>query len=60
MSVGKRHESVFLVFEYCQHDLGKLLDTMKKRFSLPEVLKYLYFGNIYIFMDRLNDCCINY
>ena len=29
--------SVFLVFEYCAHDLGRLLDTMRKPFSEPEV-----------------------
>ena len=29
--------SVFLVFEYCAHDLGRLLDTMRKPFNEPEV-----------------------
>ena len=29
--------SIFLVFEYCAHDLGRLLDTMRKPFNEPEV-----------------------
>ena len=29
--------SVFLVFEYCAHDLGRLLDTMPRRFHESEV-----------------------
>lgn len=29
--------SVFLVFEYCAHDLGRLLDTMPRKFYEPEV-----------------------
>eukprot|EP00891_Asterochloris_glomerata_P008776 jgi/Astpho2/8776/fgenesh1_pm.00128_%23_15_t len=34
---GSKLDSVFLVFEYCAHDLGRLLDTMRKPFSEPEV-----------------------
>ncbi len=29
--------SVFLVFEYCAHDLGRLLDTMPRRFHESDV-----------------------
>lgn len=35
--VGSKLESVFLVFEYCQHDLAKLLDSMPRPFALEEV-----------------------
>lgn len=34
---GKQHGSVFLVFEYCEHDVGALLDLMERRFSQAEV-----------------------
>jgi serine/threonine protein kinase len=38
IAVGKKLESIFLVFEYCEHDLATLLDTvMKKTFSQSEV-----------------------
>jgi serine/threonine protein kinase len=29
--------SVFLVFEYCHHDLARLMDAMPKSFSESEV-----------------------
>ncbi len=29
--------SVFLVFEYVEHDMGRLLDTMPRPFTLPQV-----------------------
>lgn len=29
--------SLFLVFEYCEHDMGRLLDSMARPFTLPEV-----------------------
>jgi hypothetical protein len=29
--------SVFLVFEYCEHDMANLIDNMGKRFSDSEV-----------------------
>ena len=40
--------SVFLVFEYCAHDLGRLLDTMPRRFYESETkcllkqVRYIY------------------
>ncbi|DBA72217.1 TPA: hypothetical protein ACH3X2_010612 [Trebouxia sp. C0005] len=34
---GSKLDSVFLVFEYCAHDLGRLLDTMPRRFHESEV-----------------------
>ncbi|KAK9817392.1 hypothetical protein WJX74_008301 [Apatococcus lobatus] len=34
---GTQPESVFLVFEFCTYDIGRLLDTMTRPFSLPEV-----------------------
>lgn len=35
--VGKKREGVFLVFEYCEHDLGVLIDEMPRKFSESEV-----------------------
>ena len=35
--VGKKREGVFLVFEYCEHDLAALIDSMDRRFSESEV-----------------------
>ncbi|GFR47517.1 hypothetical protein Agub_g9139, partial [Astrephomene gubernaculifera] len=37
---GSQADSVFLVFEYCEHDLGRLLDTLagaRRGFSMSEV-----------------------
>ncbi|MEW5300956.1 MAG: hypothetical protein WDW36_003843 [Sanguina aurantia] len=34
---GSKADSVFLVFEYCEHDLGRLLDAMPAKFSIAEV-----------------------
>lgn len=34
---GSQPDSVFLVFEYCEHDLGRLLDIMQTPFSMSEV-----------------------
>lgn len=35
--VGSQIDSVFLVFEYLQHDVARLVDTMPTPFSMPEV-----------------------
>ena len=35
--VGNRADSVFLVFEYCEHDLSRLIDTMPRPFGHGEV-----------------------
>eukprot|EP00750_Incisomonas_marina_P023648 INCI5049.10.p1 GENE.INCI5049.10~~INCI5049.10.p1 ORF type:complete len:412 (-),score=52.81 INCI5049.10:620-1855(-) len=35
--VGKQREGVFLVFEYCEHDLAALIDNMKRAFSESEM-----------------------
>lgn len=35
--VGKKREGVFLVFEYCEHDLAALIDNMPRKFSESEV-----------------------
>ena len=32
--VGSKLNSMFLAFEYCEHDMAQLLDTMSKPFSL--------------------------
>ncbi|CAN0396697.1 unnamed protein product, partial [Ectocarpus sp. 13 AM-2016] len=37
VAVGRRREMVFLVFEYCEHDLAGLLDSTKKPFSESDV-----------------------
>uniref|UniRef100_A0A7S3QM04 cyclin-dependent kinase n=1 Tax=Dunaliella tertiolecta TaxID=3047 RepID=A0A7S3QM04_DUNTE len=34
---GSKPDSVFLVFEFCQHDMGRLLDTMPRPFTHQEV-----------------------
>lgn len=34
---GPRLDSVFLVFEYCPHDMGKLVDSLPKPFHESEV-----------------------
>ncbi|CAK9013951.1 unnamed protein product [Durusdinium trenchii] len=37
VACGRQPGSVFLVFEYCEHDVGALLDLMERPFSQPEV-----------------------
>ena len=37
VAVGTKLDSVFLVFEYCEHDLARLLDAMPSPFSASEV-----------------------
>eukprot|EP00406_Dinophysis_acuminata_P016855 CAMPEP_0179341588 /NCGR_PEP_ID=MMETSP0797-20121207/69925_1 /TAXON_ID=47934 /ORGANISM="Dinophysis acuminata, Strain DAEP01" /LENGTH=372 /DNA_ID=CAMNT_0021055689 /DNA_START=65 /DNA_END=1181 /DNA_ORIENTATION=- len=37
VACGRRPGSVFLVFEYCEHDVGALLDLMERPFSQAEV-----------------------
>ena len=34
---GPKLDSVFLVFEYCPHDMGKLVDSLSKPFHESEV-----------------------
>ena len=34
---GKKPNAIFLVFEYCEHDLARLMEMMAKPFSLSEV-----------------------
>lgn len=34
---GSKADSIFLVFEYCSHDLGRLIDMMPRPFSSSEV-----------------------
>ena len=35
--VQGKHNHIFLVFEYCEHDVGKLMQTMRKPFEVSEV-----------------------
>eukprot|EP00300_Choanocystis_sp_HF-7_P008767 c16098_g1_i1.p1 GENE.c16098_g1_i1~~c16098_g1_i1.p1 ORF type:complete len:341 (-),score=59.86 c16098_g1_i1:147-1169(-) len=35
--VGGRRDKIFLVFEYCEHDLANLLDNMRTRFKESEI-----------------------
>lgn len=36
--MGRKRDGVFLVFEYCQHDLANLIDSMgSHRFTMSEV-----------------------
>ena len=37
VAVGSKLDSVFLVFEYCEHELGRLLDAMPTPFAPSEV-----------------------
>eukprot|EP00741_Cyanophora_paradoxa_P025593 tig00000383_g24697.t1 len=37
VAVGSKPDSMFLVFEYCEHDLAKLLDNIRTPFSVSEV-----------------------
>jgi serine/threonine protein kinase len=37
VAVGKGRDHVFLVFEYCEHDMASLIENMGKRFSECEV-----------------------
>lgn len=34
---GPKADSIFLVFEYCDHDLGRLVDALPRPFSVSEV-----------------------
>eukprot|EP00913_Durusdinium_trenchii_P018593 g17471.t1 len=52
VACGRQPGSVFLVFEYCEHDVGALLDLMERPFSQPEgVLKLADFGLAREFVD---------
>ncbi|CAE8595346.1 unnamed protein product [Polarella glacialis] len=37
VACGRQSGSIFLVFEYCEHDVGALLDLMERPFSVAEV-----------------------
>lgn len=37
VACGRQLGSIFLVFEYCEHDIGALLDLMERPFSQAEV-----------------------
>jgi serine/threonine protein kinase len=37
IAVGRKRDGVFLVFEYCEHDMAHLIDHMGKRFTESEV-----------------------
>ncbi|KAG5184421.1 serine/threonine kinase [Tribonema minus] len=37
VAVGRNRDGVFLVFEYCEHDLAHLLETVRRPFSVSEV-----------------------
>jgi serine/threonine protein kinase len=37
----RRHDGVFLVFEYCEHDLSELQECMPRRFTEAEVKRLL-------------------
>eukprot|EP00884_Botryococcus_braunii_P007346 jgi/Botrbrau1/16612/Bobra.0068s0039.1 len=34
---GSKPDSIFLVFEFCEHDLGRLLDSLPNPFTISEV-----------------------
>lgn len=35
--VGSKPDSIFLVFEYCDHDFASLMDNMRHGFSVSEI-----------------------
>lgn len=37
VAVGSRMDAIFLVFEYCEHDVARLLDWMRTPFSTSEI-----------------------
>lgn len=39
--VGVKRSCVFLVFEYCEHDIANLIDTMKTPFSVSEIKRIM-------------------
>lgn len=39
--MGRKRDGVFLVFEYCEHDMAHLIDHMGKRFTESEVKSLL-------------------
>ena len=41
--------SIFLVFEYCEHDLGRLLDSMPRPF--PEAAVKCLMQQVHIFAE---------
>lgn len=41
VAVGKRRDGVFLVFEYCEHDLSALVKTFRQPFNEAEVKSLL-------------------
>jgi len=41
IAVGSKSTSIFLVFEYCEHDMSLLLDTMRKSFSEGEIKRLM-------------------
>ncbi|GAX80947.1 hypothetical protein CEUSTIGMA_g8382.t1 [Chlamydomonas eustigma] len=48
---GTKAESIFLVFEYCEHDVGRLLDSLNSSFTLSEIkclLKQLLEALVYL------------
>jgi serine/threonine protein kinase len=40
--VGHKRDGVFLVFEYCEHDLSALLDHVRSPFSESEVKSLVF------------------
>lgn len=41
MAVGRKVENIFLVFDYCSHDLATLIDRMTRPFTEAEVKRIL-------------------
>lgn len=41
MAVGRKVENIFLVFDYCSHDLATLIDRMTRPFSESEVKRIM-------------------
>ena len=42
VAVGKQRDTVYLVFEYCEHDLASLIDNVKQPFSESQVKSLIF------------------
>ena len=60
VATGSRADSVFLVFDYAEHDLGRLLDSMARPFSESEVkglMKQVCLMRVVVVFVFLLVCC---
>jgi cell division cycle 2-like len=53
--VGRNPNHVYMVMEYCEHELRTLLERNKPSFCLSECKRLLYQVIIYFFIKKLNN-----